>query len=56
MSVGRTYCVPDDLKTLALPALAHRVVLGSHHESVGKTRTESEWLIGEILSLVQIPD
>ncbi len=53
---GRTYCVPDDLKTLALPALAHRVVLGAHHESVGKTRTESERLIGEILSRVQVPD
>jgi len=53
---GRTYCVPDDLKILALPSLAHRVVLGSHHESVGKTRTESERLISEILSRIQVPD
>jgi MoxR-like ATPase len=53
---GRTYCVPDDLKILALPALAHRVVLGTHHESVGKTRSESERLINEILSRVQVPD
>ncbi|MFH2010509.1 MAG: MoxR family ATPase [bacterium] len=53
---GRTYCVPDDLKTLALPCLAHRVVLGSHHESVGKTRSESERLISEILARVQVPD
>src|SRR5262249_28196701 len=25
---GRDYCVPDDFKELALPALAHRVVVG----------------------------
>ncbi len=52
---GRTYCVPDDLKELALPALAHRVLLESHHESLGKIRSESERLIGEILSRVKVP-
>ncbi len=52
----RGYCVPDDLKTLALPALAHRVVLGTHHESVGKTRAESERLVGEVLTRVPLPE
>ena len=53
---GRTYCVPDDLKSLALPTLAHRVVLGAHHESLGKTRSESERVIAEILTRVPVPD
>ncbi|MCL4246286.1 MAG: ATPase, partial [Candidatus Dadabacteria bacterium] len=24
---GRTYCIPDDVKEMAVPVLAHRVVL-----------------------------
>jgi len=53
---GRDYCVPDDLKRLALPALAHRVMLASGHESLGRTRDEAERTIGEILERVPIPE
>jgi len=52
----RDYCVPDDLKALALPSLAHRVVLGTHHETVGKARSESERLVGDILKRVPLPE
>jgi MoxR-like ATPase len=53
---GRNFCVPDDLKQLALPALAHRVMLHSGHESLGRTRDEAERAITEILDRVPIPE
>ena len=53
---GRDYCVPDDLKRLALPALAHRVMLSSGHESLGRTRDEAERTIAEILERIPIPE
>ena len=53
---GRDFCVPDDLKQLALPALAHRVMLASGHESLGRTREEAERAITEILDRVPIPE
>jgi MoxR-like ATPase len=53
---GRDFCVPDDLKRLALPALAHRVVLASSHESLSRTRDEAERVIAEILERVPIPE
>jgi MoxR-like ATPase len=52
---GRDYCVPDDLKRLAVPALAHRVVLHSHQESLGRARDEAERVLGDILDRVPIP-
>jgi MoxR-like ATPase len=53
---GRDYCVPDDLKGLALPALAHRVLLDSHHESLGRTRAEAERILQDILDRVPVPE
>jgi MoxR-like ATPase len=52
---GRDYCLPDDLKRLALPCLAHRVVMAAPQESLGRTREEAEQVIGEILERVGIP-
>jgi MoxR-like ATPase len=52
---GRDYCVPDDFKHLALPALAHRVMLAAHQESLGRTREEAERALGDILERVPIP-
>jgi len=53
---GRDFCVPDDIKQLALSALAHRVVLASAHESLGRTRDEAERVVAEILERVPIPE
>jgi MoxR-like ATPase len=55
LAEGRDYCVPDDLKALAPAALAHRVVLASAHESLGRAREESERAIAEILARVPVP-
>ncbi len=52
---GRDYCVPDDFKRLALPRLAHRVVMSSPQESIGRTREEAEQVISEILERVAVP-
>jgi MoxR-like ATPase len=52
---GRDYCIPDDFKRLALPTLAHRVVLGAAQESLGRARQESERAIADILQRVPVP-
>jgi MoxR-like ATPase len=52
---GRDYCVPDDFKTLAAPALSHRVLLGAAPESLDRARQESERAIIEALARVTIP-
>jgi MoxR-like ATPase len=52
---GRDYCVPDDLKSLATPALAHRVVLTSQQDSLGRAREEAERALSDILERVPVP-
>ena len=47
---GRDYVIPDDVKTLAIPVLAHRIILrGIHHQMTG------EDLIRDVLSHVAAP-
>jgi MoxR-like ATPase len=52
---GRGFCVPDDFKALAVPALAHRAVLATQQDSLGRAREEAERVIGEILERVPVP-
>jgi MoxR-like ATPase len=52
---GRDYAIPDDFKGLAVPALAHRVVLGTQHDSLGRAREEAERALKEILERVPVP-
>ena len=49
---GRDYVLPDDVKTLAVPALAHRSLLSSAGQSTGK---DSRAVISEILDNVPVP-
>ena len=57
LTAGRDYAVPDDLKELALPALAHRVVCGGNvgGESLGRTREEAERVLADLLERVPVP-
>jgi MoxR-like ATPase len=55
LASGRQYCVPDDFKSLAAPALAHRVVLSAPTDSLGRARDEAERLIAELLARVAVP-
>ena len=49
---ARTYVVPDDIKILAGPVLAHRIILTPEAEFSGTT---AEHVIGKVLSEVQPP-
>ena len=47
---GRDYVIPDDAKTLAVPVLAHRVILrGMHHQTTGDA------FIKDVLARVAAP-
>jgi MoxR-like ATPase len=52
---GRDYVLPDDLKSLALPVLAHRVVGASPAEALGRGRHDVERVLAEILDRVPAP-
>lgn len=56
LAQGRLFAIPDDFKVLALPVLAHRVLLASQQDSLGRTREEAERAIAEILERVPIPE
>ncbi|HVZ70731.1 MAG TPA: MoxR family ATPase [Polyangia bacterium] len=52
---GRDYVLPDDLKSLALPVLAHRVVAASPAEAMGAARRDVERVLSELLDRVPSP-
>ena len=52
---GRDFVVPDDIKALAVPCLAHRLTVAHSHDSLGRARTDAERLISEIVSRVAVP-
>lgn len=49
----RKYCIPDDIKRLALPTLSHRVILKSYLRGGGIRMAEE--LIEEVLGGVAVP-
>jgi MoxR-like ATPase len=55
LASGRDYCVPDDFKGLAMAALAHRVMLVSAQESLGRARHEAERAIRDAIGRVAVP-
>jgi MoxR-like ATPase len=55
LAAGRDFVVPDDVKGLAVPCLAHRLVLAQTHESLGRARADAERIIGEIAGRVPVP-
>lgn len=52
MLSGRTFVVPDDIKTMALPTLRHRITLTSEMEIEGLSQDQ---VISELLSKVAAP-
>lgn len=52
---GRSYVLPEDVKRLALPVLAHRVSLGAGESVVGSSRDAAEGVLREILARVEVP-
>jgi MoxR-like ATPase len=52
---GRHYCIADDIKRLAVPCFAHRVIVSSRI-SGGRQRTrEAERILEEILAATAVP-
>jgi len=51
---GRWYATPDDVKALAVPALAHRVRVAGVHEAT-PTRKDAERIVREVVSAVTVP-
>ncbi|HHW17352.1 MAG TPA: MoxR family ATPase, partial [Firmicutes bacterium] len=49
---GRSYVIPDDVKDLAVPVLAHRLVVSQDMFYRGKTQDD---LIREVLESVRVP-
>ena len=52
---GRHYCVPDDIKALAVPAFAHRVLLRARWEQSVEQSPDAEHIVREILRDVPVP-
>ncbi len=59
VSECRDYCVPDDLRELALPTLAHRLVLNGGGQGLGDApgtrREEAERVLGNLIERIPIP-
>lgn len=52
---GRGFVLPDDVKALARPVLAHRVQVAGQLDAVSGQRDEAERVIGELLEQVPVP-
>ncbi|MBI2895880.1 MAG: MoxR family ATPase [Deltaproteobacteria bacterium] len=51
---GRDFVVPDDVKEMALPVLAHRVIVGQR-DAAAFDRSESERVLRDILDRIPVP-
>ena len=49
---GRDYVIPDDVKSLAVPVLAHRLMVKAEYEVEG---VKGETIVREILEKVEVP-
>jgi len=49
---GRSYVIPDDIKTLAVPVLSHRILMKTEARLKGRSE---ESIVEEILSTVPVP-
>ncbi|NWF85822.1 MAG: MoxR family ATPase, partial [Bryobacteraceae bacterium] len=52
---GRDYVLPDDIKRLAIPVCAHRVVVHSRAALAARSTEASERILAEILDRVPVP-
>ena len=52
---GRDFAVPDDIKRLAVPTFAHRVVINTRTTLVPRRADAAERIIEEILTRVDVP-
>jgi MoxR-like ATPase len=51
---GRDYCIPEDVRELAVDVLSHRVMLAARGPA-GRGDGESAWILREILDQIDVP-
>jgi MoxR-like ATPase len=52
---GRDYALPDDVKRLAVPVFAHRVVINTRYALAQRTSEMADKILREILTQVEVP-
>ncbi|MBC8282333.1 MAG: AAA family ATPase, partial [Nitrospinae bacterium] len=52
---GRNYCTPDDVKSLAIPVLCHRVIPQSSNNSQNRLFADTATIIENILEQLAVP-
>ena len=52
---GRDYCTPDDIKRLVVPCFGHRLITASQYKNAANQTSESEEVLKEILTKVNVP-
>jgi MoxR-like ATPase len=52
---GRSFCTPEDFKTLVVPVFAHRVVVNALYSSTLKKSDQADQIIREIVETVPVP-
>jgi MoxR-like ATPase len=52
---GRSYCIPDDLKRMVVPVLAHRCVVNSRYVSTLKQTEQAEAVLQQIVDSTPVP-
>ena len=52
---GRGYCIPDDIKQLAVPVLCHRIIPESRHGTHKRSVSDTSAIINEIVESMEIP-
>jgi MoxR-like ATPase len=55
LAEGRDYAIPDDVKRLAVPVFAHRVVINTRVALAQRTWELAEKILNEILTGVEVP-
>ncbi|UCD56330.1 MAG: MoxR family ATPase [Candidatus Hydrogenedentota bacterium] len=53
--MGRDYCIPDDIKGLAIPCLSHRIIPAARLEVEGPRTEMTEGAIADILNQIPVP-
>ncbi len=52
---GRTFCIPEDFKRLAMNVFAHRVVVSTRFGSTLKSSEQTERILRELIETVPVP-
>jgi MoxR-like ATPase len=52
---GRDYCIPDDIKSMVQPVLAHRILLQEGYDSGGHQYQHERKILQDILEQVAVP-